>query len=282
MSVPQTLKVLLKEIGADRRSGAHALAERAAEGIKGYLQGGGEWGEEVAEVLCRGLMEAQPSMAPLLNLAERLKGCKTSQETEGKVDEFLRSLREGTEAVLQEARGVIEGKRVVTHSYSFTVMEAFGRWRPQEVLCPEGRPLCEGVRTARELGERGIRVQVVVDGAAVALLRGWQCVVVGADALTPQGLINKVGTYALALGARREGIPFFVLAGWEKFLSEGTLEHLRIEERPPEEVTSETIPSGRIRNIYFDITPWDLIEGVITPQGLLKGGDLPLKKGALP
>jgi translation initiation factor 2B subunit (eIF-2B alpha/beta/delta family) len=95
-------------------------------------------------------------------------------------------------------------------------------------------------------------------------------VMVGADAVTPQGVVNKIGTYALALAARERNVPFYVLAGTEKFLPLP----LRIEERDPKEVFQEAIPRSRVENRYFDCTPLDLITAVVTQAGVIGGKEI--------
>jgi translation initiation factor 2B subunit (eIF-2B alpha/beta/delta family) len=99
-------------------------------------------------------------------------------------------------------------------------------------------------------------------------------VIVGADAVTPQGVVNKIGTYALALAAREQKVPFYVLAGTEKFLPAPFSQALRIEEKDPEEVTQEVIPHSKVENRYFDITPLELITGVVTQEGVIPGKEV--------
>jgi translation initiation factor 2B subunit (eIF-2B alpha/beta/delta family) len=143
-----------------------------------------------------------------------------------------------------------------------------------EVICPEARPLFEGLRTARELGEKGIKVRIVVDFAALSLVGESDVVMVGADAITPEGVVNKIGTYGLALAAREKAVPFYVLASTEKFLSPPFSHALRIERRDPEEVTEETIPHGAVENFYFDFTPLTFITAVVTQHGVILGSEV--------
>ena len=125
-------------------------------------------------------------------------------------------------------------------------------------------------QTAKALGAKGIRTRLVVDSAAPSLMVECDVVVVGADAVTPEGVVNKIGTYALALAARERNVPFYVLAGTEKFLPF----LLRIEERDPKEITQEAIPNGSVENRYFDCTPLDFITGVVTQEGVIAGKEI--------
>ena len=140
----------------------------------------------------------------------------------------------GVEGIKRYGLALLKDKRkAITHSYSSTVLNVLGSCKGIEVICPESRPLYEGLRTAQELGERGIRVKIVVDSAASSLMGECDVVIVGADAITPDGVVNKIGTYGLALAARERKVPFYVLAGTEKLLPAPFAQALRIEERDP-------------------------------------------------
>ena len=96
------------------------------------------------------------------------------------------------------------------------VAELHRRGQLGGVIASETRPLLQGARlTAWELGRLGIAHRVAVDGAGPFLMARGQvdAVILGADRICANGdVVNKVGTYAHALGARAAGIPFFVVA----------------------------------------------------------------------
>jgi len=91
-------------------------------------------------------------------------------------------------------------------------------------------------------------------------------VIVGTDAIRKQGVINKIGTYFLALAAAEHDIPFYVAASHFKFDKRKRVE---IEERPTEEIYKR-IKNVEIRNPAFDMTPWKYITAVITENGIKK------------
>ncbi len=153
------------------------------------------------------------------------------------------------------------------------------RGRIREVIADETRPLLQGARlTAFELAELGIPYRLVVDGAGPAVIaRGLvDAVVVGADRIAANGdVANKVGTYPLALAARRAGIPF-VVAAPEATLDPGTPDGaaIDVEERPEAEVLAfgevPVAPAGaRALNLAFDVTPADLVTAIVTEQRTL-------------
>jgi len=271
---------VLEEIRQDRYSGAAELAQQGAKLLLDALKQGRA--DEI-RTLARALIDAQPAMAPMLNLVnhlfyaiESIQDPRTIREKgTAAVQGFLDSLITGAEKIRGHALALLQGKRVVmTLSYSSTVLQVLGHSQGIEVICPESRPLCEGLQTARELGAKGIQVRLVTDFAALSLVGESDLVLVGADAITPEGAVNKIGTYGLALAARDKAIPFYVLAGKEKFLPPPFAQALRIEKKDPTEITREIIPHGRVENVYFDLTPLDLITGVVTQQGVIAGDEV--------
>jgi translation initiation factor eIF-2B subunit delta len=271
---------ILQEIREDNSSGAAQLALKGAQLLLDVLK---EGKAEEIRALGRALVDAQPSMAPMVNLVNQLFDAIDALEDQQSIKEkgrtavqaFLDNLIAGPEKIKGNALALLrDKKRVMTHSYSSTCLGVLGHTQDIEVICPESRPLLEGLRTAQELGERGIRTRIVVDSAAPTLMGECDCVIVGADAVTPQGIVNKIGTYALALAAREQKVPFYVLAGTEKFLPSPFSQALRIEEKDPQEVTQEAIPHSRVENRYFDCTPLDLITGVVTQEGVIPGKEV--------
>jgi translation initiation factor eIF-2B subunit delta len=271
---------ILQEIREDNFSGAAQLAQRGAQLLLDCLTEG-----KAVEIwaLGKALIHAQPSMAPMVNLVNHLFQAIESLEDPQVIREqgsaavqgFLEGLGTGVEKIKVHALALLKDKRrVITHSYSSTVLEVLGQAEGIEVICPESRPLLEGLRTAKELGALGIRVRIVVDSAAPSLMGECDVVMVGADSITPEGAVNKIGTYGLALAAREQEVPFYVLAGMEKFLPPPFAQALRIEERDTQEVTQEAIPNSSVENRYFDITPLNLITGVVTQDGVITGEEV--------
>jgi len=150
----------------------------------------------------------------------------------------------------------------------------------REVFADETRPLLQGARlTAFELDQLKIPYRVVVDGAGPTVIaRGLVDVVaVGADRVTANGdVVNKIGTYPLALAARQAGIPFIVAAP-ESTLDPTTPDgwHVTIEERDPGEVLAwggvrSTPPGATAYNPAFDVTPAELVTAIVTEDRVIR------------
>lgn len=149
-----------------------------------------------------------------------------------------------------------------------------------KVYCDETRPLLQGMRlSAFELAADGIDTTVICDNMPSILMKNHMidAVIVGADRIAANGdTANKIGTYGVAIMARHFNIPFYVAAPVstiDRTIADGSL--IPIEERSPDEVTrplgQQAAPDGvGAFNFAFDVTPADLIAGIITDQGLLR------------
>lgn len=160
------------------------------------------------------------------------------------------------------------------------VRAAWEQGKLQMVYSDETRPLLQGARlTAYELCEDKIPVTVITDNMAAWTMKtkGVNAVVVGADRIAANGdTANKIGTYGVALAAKAHGIPFYIAAPKSTFdfsIADGS--QIPIEERKGEEVKAfrneVTAPAKALTfNPAFDVTPNELITGIITEYGVLR------------
>ena len=195
-----------------------------------------------------------------------------------------------------------ENTRVLTHcnagwlafvdhgSATAPMYAAHAKGKSFHVFCDETRPRSQGaVLTAWELKQQGISHEIIADNAAGHLMQRGEIdlVIVGSDrTLGRTGEVaNKIGTYTKAVLAKRHGIPFYVALplstiDWE--LENGFA--IPIEERTQDEVlyawgitdsgrrqsVRVANPGSSARNPAFDVTPPELITGIITPLGIFK------------
>jgi methylthioribose-1-phosphate isomerase len=186
---------------------------------------------------------------------------------------------------------IADGARIMTHCNTGAlataghgtalgvIRSAHQLGRKLTVIANETRPFMQGARlTAWECVQEGIPVTLVTDSTAGFLIgRGdVDLVIVGADRIASNGdVANKIGTYTLAVLARRHGVPFYVAAPRSTFdlkMADGAA--IPIEERAAEEVTGyqgvRWAPHGiMVRNPAFDVTPAELITGLICEKGVL-------------
>lgn len=148
------------------------------------------------------------------------------------------------------------------------------------VFADETRPLLQGARlTAWELQRAGVDVTVICDNMAAQVMREGRIdlVIVGADRIAANGdTANKIGTYGVAILARYHHVPFYVAAPYSTIdvvLATGV--QIPIEQRKPDEVSMgfgrRTAPeAAKVYNPAFDVTPNELISGIITEKGILR------------
>jgi methylthioribose-1-phosphate isomerase len=149
-----------------------------------------------------------------------------------------------------------------------------------DVLSLETRPFLQGARlTAWELQKDHIPTTLITDNMAGHFLHSGRvgCVVVGADRIAANGdVANKIGTYAVAVLAKENGVPFYVAAPLSTVdLGTPSGETIPIEQRPAEEVTSiqgvSIAPEGiAVENPAFDVTPHGYIAAIVTERGVAK------------
>ena len=144
---------------------------------------------------------------------------------------------------------------------------------PFRVFVDETRPLLQGARlTAWELSTAGIDVTLICDNMAAAMMAAGEVdlVLVGTDRVTRNGdVVNKIGTLNLAVLCRHFGIPFYVAcpsSTYDAATASGA--DVVIEERDADEVLGEHAARVPVRNPAFDVTPAELVTGIITEHGL--------------
>ena len=173
------------------------------------------------------------------------------------------------------ARRVPDGGTVITHCHSTTVVSVLRRAKEMgkefRVVVTETRPLYQGKLTAKDLLAAGIPVIYVVDSAAYLFMQDADMYLTGADAITSDGyVVNKVGTALMAAAADRFNVPYYVAASTLKYdpVTAAGFPEI-IEERDPAEVIDpKELPGAEIRNPAFDVTPPDLVDGIISEIGI--------------
>ncbi|HZA27780.1 MAG TPA: hypothetical protein VE915_09120 [Actinomycetota bacterium] len=196
----------IHEAASDRRSGAAEIVRRAAEALA-VLPSNDLQGAVVT------LIRGQPSMAPLWRLSS--EALSSADHVEAARTFAVRVAAEPGEIAKRAAAFLPDS--VVVHSFSSTVVAAVVA-AGAEVVCSRSEPGGEGERMATELTGLGVETRLVDDEDALHAVADTGAVVVGADAVGPAGVVNKVGTRLMAEAARRHSIPCHALAGESKLL----------------------------------------------------------------
>jgi methylthioribose-1-phosphate isomerase len=162
------------------------------------------------------------------------------------------------------------------------IRAAWEKGKKIRVVATETRPKLQGARlTAYELKRDGVPVTLITD-SMVGYVMSKQLVdkvIVGADRIVHDAVINKIGTYTIAVLAHEHDIPFYVAAPRSTFDLNQTSEDVVLEERNPEEVThfghQRIAPSGiDVLNPAFDITPMKYVDAIICETGVFSRNEL--------
>ena len=299
----RTVDELVDAISRLAIRGAPALGAAGALGVMLAVQEGrrSDWDDATLQHAIARLRAARPTAVNLARGVDRVLA-RLPDGADAVRNEALRVLADdGTvnraigdtgSRLLLELVGDADRVRVYTHcnTGALATVEwgtALGIVRALQALDRRGlvyvgetRPLLQGSRlTAWELDRLGADYRIVVDGAGPGVIaRGMiDAVVVGADRVTANGdVINKVGTFPLALAAARAGVPFVVAAPESTVDAETPSgDDVRIELRSPDEVLSvgatRTAPErAQGFNPAFDITPADLVTALVTERRVVR------------
>jgi translation initiation factor 2B subunit (eIF-2B alpha/beta/delta family) len=277
-------------LGHDRTSGSGGVARTLLDDLERWsLTDRSPDAATLRAALLARLREAQaeqPSMALVHQFAARALAIADTSVARGDVPEDLRrNLVASCDAEREDlARAVTDAAKVAaqlvnarepwvaTLSASEGVLAAMRELakggRKVRALVAESRPRFEGRETARALVAAGIEPWLVTDAALPLLVSQASAVWIGADAVTDLGVLNKIGSYTLALAAREHGVPVWAIATRRKFLPASTAS-LRIREMPPAEVWDAPAPGVRPRNVYFEMVPLALLRGVVVEDSVL-------------
>lgn len=218
---------------------------------------------------CKLLVKARPTAVVLHNVIKTIEKEK-SIETMDKLLYYLENI--GNLIGFLNYKIIKNNSTILTHCHSRDVVDFLKitkeKGRKFNVIATETRPLYQGLITAKELSAARIPVTYIIDSAAGFFVKDINAMIFGCDAIRKEGIVNKIGTYPLAVLAKDNKIPVYFVGGTIKL---DRRKKIIIEERSSEEIISRKKLRGtKICNPAFDITPWKYISAVITEKGILK------------
>ncbi|WP_010477394.1 translation initiation factor eIF-2B alpha/beta/delta subunit family protein [Thermococcus zilligii] len=268
--LPAEVKMIIEEMKAERIQGASWLARKGAEAyhLLAETMEGDEL-EKALEEIGEEIINVNRTMASLYNLTRFIPITGNPALVKSKAEEFIRLSEEAKREIGNIGSELIdENEVIITHSFSSAVLEILKSARRKgkrfRVILTESSPDYEGIALARELEKLDVPFEVITDAQIGLFSKRATLALVGADSITRDGaLINKAGTYPLALACHDNSVPFYGAAESFKIHPELKSEEVDITERP------YTRQGFRVRNYLFDITPWKYIRGIITEFGVL-------------
>jgi methylthioribose-1-phosphate isomerase len=290
--------------------GAPAIGVSAAYGValgaKQFVGTDATDLEDEIDYICEVLGKTRPTAVNLFWALDRMKRTFRKAKDEGKtVSEIKEILKVDAKAIHDEdiesqrliaqfgGELIDDNSTVLTHCNAGAlatggvwgtalgvVRGAVNQGKHISVIADETRPYMQGARlTAWELMQDDIPVTLIADNMSGHVMKKGrvQAVVVGSDRIAANGdVANKIGTYMVAVMARRHGIPFYVAAPLSTIdLNCPTGDEIPIEERDIREITHvkeiQLAPEGvDVSNYAFDVTPNDLVTAIITEKGVAR------------
>ena len=216
--------------------------------------------------------EARPTAVVLHNCLEQVKKSKKLST----IDKLIKHLETVGEKESKYAdRFIKQDTKIMTYCHSGEAMAFIKHaWLKHKkrisVIACQTAPMEQGLRTVSDMKKAKIPVTLIDDNAADFFMKEVDMVVVGADALRREGLVNKIGTSMIAKSAKSRRKPFYVVANTLKI---DKRKKFKIEERSPHEIYRKLInkkdaKNVKIRNPAFGITPWSYVTKVITEKGV--------------
>ncbi len=282
----RALDSAIQAIAADNRTGASTLCLQAAEALIGFAESADDDGfAPETQRAAVALAQAQPAMAPLFRLAnDVLLAAPDRRRVIEACREFVARINGSDAIIARTAQPVVpESGVILTHSFSRTVLTtlfaAHRNGKHPRVVATESRPVGEGLALARTLADAGFETVLIVDAAAGRWMAETDVILVGADAVAGDGVVNKIGTSLIARAAMADGRPVYSLCSTEKLAPAG-FRH-RDAARPAQEVERDIPANVTVWNYYFDSTPLDLFTGIITEDGILNPDEIRRRMAAI-
>ncbi len=287
----------IERLRSDREHGASWLSREAARLLARLttMVPEAEATERLALVrqTARELAQARPSMAALANTVARISRAGADENgvpqakpatqrlarIHAEAARLIAAWDTATDRIAAYARPLLAGT-VYTLSRSDTVETALTRLAKSDgdrivrrAIVGESRPGGEGIAAAEALARAGLDVTLAPDAAMGAFISEASAVVLGADSIRADGsVVNKVGSYPLALVAREVGVPVYVLAETLKIAAPDfplVFEPLEWPEKP-----QSPLPGVELRSVGFERVPAALITGIVTEDGLLDAAQI--------
>jgi len=215
------------------------------------------------------LLRTRPTAVVMHNAIKRVQERPQLEEID-KTIAFLKNAK--NDIARNGARLFKKGKKlsILTHCESTETVELFRQNKKfiKKIFVTETRPFYQGMLTAKDTSGSKINTNLIIDSAIGYYIDQVDMVVVGADAIRREGIVNKIGTLPLAVLAKEYGKPFYVAANTYKM---DDRKSYSIEMRDPDEI-HKPIKGINILNPVFDVTPWKYVTKVVTEDGIFSPG----------
>lgn len=267
----QNLREFVRKIKSLEIQGANEITLESLKFLRRYAREKGF--KKEFNKAAREIERARPTEVALHNCLEIIKKEKTFES----INRLTRKLNQATKEIAKRGSRLIkDGYAVMTHCHSSealaVIKQAWKEGKKISVYATETRPKEQGIKTAKELAGLKIPVTLIVDSAIEFFIKKVDIVLVGCDSIRKEGIVNKIGTYPLALVAKEHHKPFYVAGNTFKI---DKRKKIIIEERSGhKEIYMERMKTLNVRNPAFDITPLKYVKRIITEKGVMTPGNV--------
>ncbi|MFX1259382.1 MAG: translation initiation factor eIF-2B [Promethearchaeota archaeon] len=283
--INEKIKKMLNNLRKNNRSGASEFIDKALNIVKSQLEVIPNQTKDIKDIiieLSKEIINSQPSMAPLINTIGYLISDLdfiTKKSILYRIEQFNIKKIESEKALEKIFCEFINNNykqklKIMLISYSSTILNLLLKFKEYEIefYVLESRPLLEGQRTAESLSPY-FKTYLIIDAALGKYIDNIDLVLIGIDSILKDGsIINKIGTYPLAVLANENNIDVYAVGNSLKYnLKNHFGQNIIIEKKPITEVYNDQISNKNLEvfNYYFDITPSKYITGIISELGIL-------------
>jgi translation initiation factor 2B subunit (eIF-2B alpha/beta/delta family) len=249
---------------ADNHSGSSDILKGTVEWLQHALESDQHDETELLRKL-DALSKAHPSMALLQNLSAYFHRVKPGLPD---LDAWTKLYDKHEQSACQQFSVHLSNfTNILVHSYSGMLYQSLKNVsNTLNIYCTESRPAFEGRALAERLAETHHKVYLIADLAAFSILPRIEITAFGCDSITPRGIVNKIGTAALAETAQRQGRMNYFIGTSEKVLEYWNDDFL-LRQGSREEIYRGN-STVQVENYYFDLTPPPCVGGLFLETGL--------------
>ena len=225
------------------------------------------------------IVQSQPQMASILSFSNHLLYFIDSSKSEldlKMIKQYCNlkkeTIRNNTIKIASYFPSIVKkGQKIYTYSSSSIVTQSLITLNEKDidflVFCSESRPQNEGINLAETLQKQSIHTTLVTDAYLISHCSDADIIIIGADSIYKNSIINKVGTFPLIHMAKLQSVPTYVLCTRDKIIPK----HYQLPQeqtKPKEEMSEKQLNNIAVINTYFDTTPLRLFSGIITEWGI--------------
>ncbi|OPY31769.1 MAG: Ribose 1,5-bisphosphate isomerase [Methanomassiliicoccales archaeon PtaU1.Bin124] len=259
------LSSIVQTAKEDMTSGSSEMTAKLLQSLRSVLSSNRNLNRMEWQEFAAALKEARPGIAPFHNIsaiiseiAGNMSLSDWNEAIAKKIEEVAHDEMEAAKSIAERFAQIQSSSTFLTISYSGTILAALLHQKlhgEPMVYVAESLPFGEGRMTAKKLTQQGMNVRLITDSMIGGVIDEVDCCVVGADAIIPEGVVNKVGTRALAATCMTAGKETYVLAS-----------ELKIAKLDKVELGRSTKGGEGYPELSqsLEVTPMDLVDHIVT------------------